>query len=78
MNHLKSECSKMAHRECKRRHAWVSRRVYWNACKNYGIEVNDKWYEQKPGSVIENDKCKILDMIVINKKRNKAQVCYLA
>ena len=41
MNHLISECSKMAQREYKRRHDWVGRRVHWDVCKKYGIEVND-------------------------------------
>ena len=59
MNHLISECSKMAQREYKRRHDWVGRRVHWDVCKKYGIVVNDKWYQHEPGSVIENDKCKI-------------------
>ena len=90
VNHLISECSKMAQREYKRRHDWVGRRVHWDVCKKYGIEVNDKWYQHEPVSVIENDKCKILwdftvqtdhiiqarrpDMIVIDKETNKAQV----
>ena len=90
VNHLISECSKMAQREYKRRHDWVGRRVHWDVCKKYGIVVNDKWYQYEPGSVIENDKCKILwdftvqtdhiiqarrpDMIVIDKETNKAQV----
>ena len=90
VNHLISECSKMAQREYKRRHDWVGRRVHWDVCKKYGIEVNDKWYQHEPGPVIENDRCKILwnfvvqtdhfiqarrpDMMVIDKERNKAQV----
>ena len=89
VNHLISECSKMAQREYKRRHDWVGRRVHWDVCRKYGIEVKDKWYQHEPGSVIENDKCKILwdftvqtdhiiqarrpDMIVIDKETNKAQ-----
>ena len=60
LNHLISECSKMAQREYKRRNDWVGRRVHWDVCKKYGIEVKDKWYKNDPGSVIENDKWKIL------------------
>ena len=30
VNHLISECSKMAQREYKRRHDWVGRRVHWD------------------------------------------------
>ena len=60
VNHLISECSKMAQREYERRHDWVGRRVHWDVSKKYGIVVNDKWYQHEPGSVIENDKSKIL------------------
>ena len=59
VNHLISECSKMAQREYKRRHDLASRRVHWDVCEKYGIEVKDKWYQHEPGSVIENDRCKI-------------------
>ena len=90
VNHLVSECSKMAQREYKRRHDWVARRVHWEVCRMYGIEVKDKWCEHDTAPVTENERCKILwdfniqtdhiiqarrpDMIVINKKDNAAQV----
>ena len=90
VNHLVSECSKLAQREYKRRHDWVGRRVHWEVCRMYGIEVKGKWYEHDAAPVAENDRCKILwdfniqtdhviqarrpDMIVINKKENTAQV----
>ena len=60
VNHLVSECSKMAQREYKRRHDWVARRVHWEVCRMYGIEVKDKWYEHDTAPVTENERCKIL------------------
>ena len=90
VNHLVSECSKLAQREYKRRHDWVSRRVHWEVCRMYGIELRENWYEHDAAPVAENDRCKIIwdfdmqtdhviqtgrtDMIVINKKENTAQV----
>ena len=90
VSHLVGERSKLAQREYKGTHDWVGRRVLWEVCKIYGIEVRDKWYEQDAVPVAENDRCKTLwdfniqtdhviqarrpDMIVINKKRNMALV----
>ena len=39
VNHLISECSKMAQKEYKRRHDWVGRRVHLDVCKKYAIKV---------------------------------------
>ena len=90
VNHLVSECSKLAQREYKRRHDWVGRRVHWEVYRMYGKEVKDKGHEHDAVPVAENERCKILwdfniqtdhviqarrpDMIVINKKENTAQV----
>ena len=90
VNHLVSECSKLAQRDYKRRHDSVGRRVHWEVCKIYGIEVRDRWYEHDAIPLTENGRCKIIwdfniqtdhviqarrpDMIVINKKGNMAQV----
>ena len=77
----------MAQREYKRRHDWVGKWVHWDVCKKYGIVVNDKRYQHESGSVIENDRCKILwdftvqtdhiiqarrpDMIIIDKRQTR-------
>ena len=57
--HLVSKCCKMVRRECKRRHDWVDRRVQWEVCRIYGIEVKDKWYEHDTVPVAENERCQI-------------------
>ena len=46
INHLLSECSKMAQKECKRRHDWMGERIHWDVCKKNKIQVKEKWYEQ--------------------------------
>ena len=86
INHLISECSKMAQKEYKNRHDWVGRRIHWDICRKFGVHVSEKWYNHEPESVIENDTCKVLwdftiqtdhviearrpDLILIKKKEN--------
>ena len=60
INHIVSECPKLAQREYKRRHDWVGRRIHWGICRASGIHVKSKWYEYQPKVVIENDSSKIL------------------
>ena len=60
INHIVSECPKLAQREYKRRHDWVGRRIHWEICRASGVHVKSKWYEYQPKVVIENDSSKIL------------------
>ena len=60
INHLISECSKMAQKEYKNRHDWVGRRIHWDICRKFGVNVSEKWYNHEPESVVENDTCKVL------------------
>ena len=60
VNHVLSECNKLARKEYKRRHDWFGTKIDWEICRKYRIEVKEKWYEHKPEVVMENDKCKIL------------------
>ena len=60
VNHLLSECSKLAQKEYKRRHDWLGTKIHWKICRKYGTEVKEKWYEHKPEVAMENDKSKIL------------------
>ena len=39
VNHVLSECSKMAQTEYKRRHDWVGNRIHWNVGRKYGIKL---------------------------------------
>ena len=42
INHIVSECAKLAQREYKRRHDWVGRRIHWGTCGANGIHVKSK------------------------------------
>ena len=48
INHLLSECSKMAQKEYKRRHDWIGRKIHWEVCRKYGLDTKDRWYEHEP------------------------------
>ena len=92
INHLLSECSKMAQKEYKRRHDWIGRKIHWEVCRKYGLDTKDRWYEHEPQAVCENENYKILwdfsiqtdhviearrpDMTTIDKKNNKCQIIY--
>ena len=38
----------------------VGKRVHWEVCRKFGVDVNKNWYEHEPEAVIENNQCKIL------------------
>ena len=41
INHLLSECSKMAKKEYKRRHDWMGKRIHWDVFKKNRIQVKE-------------------------------------
>ena len=60
VNHLTSECSKLAQREYKRRHDNVARYVHWQLCGKADFEQTDKWYKHTPERVLGNEGFKVL------------------
>ena len=89
INHIKSECSKLAQREYKARHNWVSKVIRWEMCKKFKFDHTNKWYMHNPAPVLENNTHKLLwdfniqtdhliparrpDLIIINKKKENLQ-----
>ena len=53
INHIVSECPKLAQEEYKRRHDWIGRRIHWKICGANVIHVKLKWYEYQLEAVIE-------------------------
>ena len=86
INHIISECSKLAQKEFKTRHNWVGKVIHWEMCKKFKCDHTNKWYMYNPAPVPENDTRKLLwnfdihtdhlisarrpDLIIINKKEN--------
>ena len=60
INHVISECSKLAQKEYKTRHDWVGKVIHWEMCKKSEFDHTNKWYMHNPASVLENNTHKIL------------------
>ena len=59
INHIISECSKLAQKEYKTRHDWVGKVIHWELFKKFKFELANKWYIHNPESVQENEDVKI-------------------
>ena len=93
INHIISECSKLAQKEYKKRHDWVGKVIHWEMCQKFKYDHTNKWYMHSPSAVLENDTHKLLwdfdihtdhlisanrlDLIIINKKREFANLSTL-
>ena len=93
INHILSECSKLAQKEYKARHDWVSTIIHLEMCKKFKFDHANKWYRHQLAPVLENDPHKLLwdfdinmdhliparrpDLILINKKRKFAKLSTL-
>ena len=87
INHIISECSKLAKREYKARHDLVGKVIHLEMCKKFQFDHTNKWYMHNPAPVLENDSHKLLwdfniqtdhliparrpDLIIINKKKKR-------
>ena len=60
IDHIVSSCSKLAQKEYKRRHDNLGKIVHWKLVRKCNFEAGDKWYEQEPESVFENEGYKVL------------------
>ena len=90
INHIISECSKLAQMEYKARHDWVGRVVHWEMCRKFRFDHKNKWNMHNPAPLLENDTHKLLwdfniqtdhliparrpDLIIIHKKKKK-KIC---
>ena len=87
INHIISECSKLAQKEYKATHDWVGKVIHWEMCRKFQFDHANKWYMRNPAPVLENDTHKLLsdfniqtdhlipgrrpDLIIITKKKKK-------
>ena len=60
INHIISECSKLAQKEYKARHDWVGKVIHWEMCKKFKFDYTNKWYMHNPAPVLENNTHKLL------------------
>ena len=94
INHIKSECSKLAQKEFKARHDWVGNGIHWEMCGKFQFDHTNKWYMHNPAPVLENDSHKLLwdfniqrdhliparrpNLIIINQKMRICKIVDLA
>ena len=82
LNHIISECSKLAQKEYKTTYDWVDKEIHWEMCKKIKFDHTNKWYMHNPASVLKNDTQKLLwdfdiqtdHLISIKKKRELAKL----
>ena len=90
INHIISECSKLAQKEYKARHDWVGKVVHWEMCRKFQFDHTNKWYMHNPAPVLTNDSHKLLwdfniqtdhlnparrpDLIIINKRKRICKI----
>ena len=60
INHIISECSKLAQREYKTRHDWEGKVIHGGLYKKFKFGHTNKWYMYNPESVLENETHKLL------------------
>ena len=60
INHIISECSKLALKEYKARHDWVGKVIHLEMCRKFQFDHKNKWYMHNPALVLENDLHKLL------------------
>ena len=60
INHIISECSKLAQKEYKARHGWLGKVIHWEMYKKFKFDHANKWYMHNPAPVLENDTQKLL------------------
>ena len=60
VNHLIAECSKLVQKDYKTKHDWLGKVIHWELCKRLKFDHTNKWYMQKPKSILENETHRIL------------------
>ena len=60
IDHLVSGCPGLAKSEYIHRHNKAAAHIHWKICKEFGIELKDRWYEHEPTTVTEKNNITIL------------------
>ena len=60
INHIISDCNKLAQRDYKATHDWVGNVIHWQMCKKFKFDHTNKWYMHNPAPVLENATHKLL------------------
>ena len=60
INHIISECSKLAQKEYKTSHDLVGKVIYLKMCMKFKFDHTDKWYMHNQALIFENNSHKLL------------------
>ena len=60
INHIISDCNKLAQKEYKTRHDWIGKVIHWEMCKKFNFDHTNKWYMHNPAPLLENNTHKLL------------------
>ena len=60
INHIISNCTKLAQNECQTWQNRVEKVIHGELCKKQKFDHSTKWYMHKPESILENEMHKIL------------------
>ena len=87
INHVISECSKLALKEYNTKLDWMGKVIHWEMCKEFKFHHTNKWNMHNPAVVVENDTHKLLwdfdiqtdhqistrkpNLIIINQKKKR-------
>ena len=90
IDHIISECCKLAQKEYKTRHDCVGKVIHWELCKKLKFDHTNKWYMHNLETVLENETHKLFldfdiqtdylisarrpDLIIINKKERTCKI----
>ena len=90
INHIITECSKLAQKEYKARYDWVGNVIHWEMCYKFKFDHTNKWYMHNPASVLEKNTHKLLryfdiqtdylisdrrpDLIIMNKRKKICKI----
>ena len=55
INHIISECSKLAQKVYKTRHDWVCKVIHWEMWKKFKFDHTNKWYMHSLAPFLENN-----------------------
>ena len=72
IDHLVSGCPELAKTEYIHRHNKAAAHMHWKICKEFGIEVKERWYEHEPKTVTWNESVTIPWDMPIHTDRNIA------
>ena len=60
INHIISECSKLAQKHYKTKYDRVGKVIHWEMCNKFKFDQTNKCYMHNPAPVLENDTHKLL------------------